>query len=296
MNFIDTDLWHKREPWEITGRATNRPGPLMNLKSMLHLPAFPKYMKGVSEKGVGFIGPRVTFQLCDKIFLMSYWSDAVEGGGGESTVMWQQSHKMAIRVMDSQLGKVAKTIKYIRLFYLFLLNSNRLKRDIVQIVLKVSIRVRFPFFSYSVIYFEKQFWYGKTIRLQQQIIYLFPYSSQQTSGVPPVRPEMGHLLNMRPGCCADGSGFLRLLAVCRLCCPAQSLLPLTAVGLTALPWLLLAVVWNDSRGAWHLVVRSSNNDCSLWIHKIHTFSIKKYLLPFFKMNFSICTSLVSFWI
>lgn len=146
MNFIDTDLWHKREPWEITGRATNRPGPLMNLKSMPHLPAFPKYMKGVFEKGVGFIGPTVTFQLCDKIFLMSYWSEAVEGGGGESTIMWQQSHKMAIRVMDSQLGKVAKTIKYIRLFCLFFLNSNRLKGDIVQIVLKVGIRVHFPFF------------------------------------------------------------------------------------------------------------------------------------------------------
>ncbi|MEQ2209839.1 hypothetical protein XENOCAPTIV_004674, partial [Xenoophorus captivus] len=71
---------------------------------------------------------------------------------------------------------------------------------------------------------------------------LVPYSSLQTSGVPPVRPEIRHLVTMRRGRCADGSGFLRLLAVCRVSCPAQSLLPLTATGPHALPWRLQAEV------------------------------------------------------
>lgn len=58
MNFIDTDLWHKGAPGEITGIvARPRAPPLMNLKSMPHLPVFLEYMKDVlEEKRAGFTG------------------------------------------------------------------------------------------------------------------------------------------------------------------------------------------------------------------------------------------------
>lgn len=90
MNFIDTDLWHKRAPGEITGSATATPvvvkggGPLMNLKSMSYLPVFQKYMKDVLEKkGAGFMGaPLILFSFV--IIFMSYRSLTFEGVGADS--------------------------------------------------------------------------------------------------------------------------------------------------------------------------------------------------------------------
>jgi len=70
MNYIDTDLWHKRAPGEITGSATAA-GPLMNPKSMSYLPVFQKYMNAVLEKGVGFMEAPLAF-LALSYFCMSY--------------------------------------------------------------------------------------------------------------------------------------------------------------------------------------------------------------------------------
>ena len=71
MNFIDTDLWHKREPGEITGSATGRAGPLMNLKSMSYLPVLSGvYERRFGERCRGARGcPLFTFQLGNNFFI-----------------------------------------------------------------------------------------------------------------------------------------------------------------------------------------------------------------------------------